>query len=119
MWLFFWICFALVAEPFNPHPQGAHVPVSPITVWGYSIGLVDQLEDYLFVKVVFTLEMPSALLVGLVRNLFFKNVTRDWMFAGIDLGAYVIILTMIVSFLQWYAIGRTLKLLILVLKRAR
>lgn len=106
VWVYFWISFALYAEPYDPHPQGAHFPLSPVTFWGYSMGLTTRVFDYPFGRAMFWLQLPSVLLVGFFKNLFFGHVTQDWTYAGIDIGGYTFIALMVVSFLQWYAVGR-------------
>lgn len=111
-WVYFWISFLLHARPYTPTPEGFHAPLSPVTVFGYSIGLLNQLSEYFFMNVTLIAEFPSFLLAGALRVVLFPEVTRDWSFAGTDLGGYFILAVMLLSFLQWYCIGRVLAWLI-------
>jgi hypothetical protein len=119
-WLYFWISFALAAEPYDPHPQGAHFPTNPLTVWGYSIGLVERLSDHVSWILVMIVQFPSLVAATLFRHVGFviaKHTfdpsspapfpfTQGWTLAGIDTLGWVVITTMLISFLQWYLIGR-------------
>lgn len=106
VWIYFWISFSIYAEPYDPHPQGADFPMSPVTFWGYSMGLTTRVFDYPFGRLMLWIQLPSVLAVGLIMNLLFGQVTQEWTYAGIDVGGYTFIALMFVSFLQWYVVGR-------------
>jgi hypothetical protein len=111
LWLYFWFGFAQAAEPYNPRPFG-HLPLDPYSFWGHAIGLGTSSLSYPFMKVVFWPNLPSFFVVALIRNIFFRNIGSDSIYVGISIGGYFLLLTMMISFAQWYLVGRICKKLL-------
>jgi hypothetical protein len=108
VWIYFWVAFAAAAVPFEPHPEGADVPYSPVTVFGHSIGLTGPLTAYPFFRVVGSIQLPTMAVLGGVRGLVAPKLTRDAGLIGTDLGGFFMLSTMVLSYVQWYLVGRTI-----------
>ena len=104
LWAYFWLAFAYSSQPYDPRPWG-HPPVDPYSFWGHAIGLTKSTLTYPFMKTAFWVEFPSFLSVALARKAFLRGVSGDTFFAGISVGGYELLVTMLLSFLQWYFIA--------------
>lgn len=103
-WIYFWFAFA-GTHP-NDHFWGDH-PVDPYIVLGHAIGLSTNPLSYGFMKAMFWVEFPSFCVATMIQMLLAKvDVTS--LFFGISLNGYRLMVTMLLSFLQWYLIGRFL-----------
>jgi hypothetical protein len=104
LWIFFWISFALASRPFHPNPMG-HPAGTGYTFWGHSIAVVESAFMYPFFKVVMYVEFASFLVITLVVRVFSPHQLLNGFFAGISGGGWLLLATMLLSFLQWYFIG--------------
>jgi hypothetical protein len=104
LWVYFWLAFAHASQPYDPRPLG-HPPVDPYSFRGHAIGLAKSSLTYPFMKAVFWIEFPSLFFVTLLRNSLLPNISSDRFFAGISVGGYMLLVTMLLSFGQWYFIG--------------
>jgi len=105
LWIYFWIGFAHASYSFHPDPMG-HPSGTGYTLWGYSIAVVESSFVYPFFKIMFYAEFPSFALATLVVRLFSPYQLINGFFAGISGAAWMLLAVMLLSFLQWYLIGR-------------
>jgi hypothetical protein len=63
-------------------------------------------------KVAFWVEFPAFLAVALFRKAFLSGVSGDTFFAGVSIGGYELIATMLLSFLQWLIFAWTARKLL-------
>lgn len=105
LWFYFWIAFAHASYPFHPHPLG-HPAGTGYTFWGHSIAVVESAFTYPFFRVMFYVEFPSFLLATLVVGVFSPHHLVNGFFLGISGGGWLLQAVMLISFVQWYAIGR-------------
>jgi len=104
-WLYFFVAFAGAAEPHVSNPAG-HYPVDEYTFWGWSIGLRHSAYLHGFMQGAFWAQLPAALVsYAIIRGLL-HNVTAEATFAGISVQGWRLVLTMMLSFGQWYLVGR-------------
>ena len=103
-WTYFWLAFAYASQPYDPRPWG-YLPVDPYSFGGHAIGLTRSSLTYPFMRVAFWIEFPSFLLVALVRKAFLSGVSGDTFFAGISAGGYALLVTTLLSFIQWYIVA--------------
>jgi hypothetical protein len=108
LWVYLWISFALASEPFRPRPLG-HYPVDPYTYWGHTIGLTRSSLTYPFMKVAFCVESPSFLLVALVQHALPNRIIYERIVGGISMRGHELLIVMLLSFLQWYIVGRVIE----------
>jgi hypothetical protein len=111
LWAYFWLAFAHASQPYDPRPWG-HPPVDPYCFWGHAIGLTTSSLTYPFMKVAFWVEFPAFLAVALFRKAFLSGVSGDTFFAGVSIGGYELIATMLLSFLQWLIFAWTARKLL-------
>ena len=57
----------------------------------------------------FYVEFPSFAVARFGQNLLFPHVTGDAFFAGISEGGWRVLVTALLSFSQWYFIGRVVQ----------
>jgi hypothetical protein len=103
VWVYFWLAFAHVSQPYDPSP-GGHLPVDPASFWGHAIGLSASTLQYPFMKLVFWVDFPSFVLVTLFRRAFLSGVPGTAFFAGVSSGGYGLLAIMFLSFAQWYLV---------------
>ena len=103
-WVFFSLAFAYASQPYDSRPSG-HLPVDPYSFWGHAIGLTRSSLTYPFMKMAFWVEFPSFLVMALARKVLFSRVSGDTFFAGVSVGGYALLLTMFLSFAQWYLVA--------------
>jgi hypothetical protein len=104
LWVYFWMSFLDVAYPFRPNPLG-HPAGTGITFFGRSIAVVESPSRYRFIRIVFWINLPAvASVFPLAHRLF--SYQGFWL--GLSEDAWLLLLVMVISFLQWYAIGRLL-----------
>jgi hypothetical protein len=53
-------------------------------------------------KIALFIEFPSFLFIALFRSAFLSAVGSDTFFAGISVGGYELLATMVLSFAQWW-----------------
>jgi hypothetical protein len=105
VWGYFWIAFAQASEPYNPHPW-TNVPVDLYSFWGHAIGQTQSPYMHPFMNLMFWAEFPSMALVTLIQRVFFSKASADAFLLGISTGGYKLLAIMLLSFLQWYLIGK-------------
>jgi hypothetical protein len=105
LWIYFAAAFAHAAQPYDSRPWG-HPPVEPYSFGGYVVGSTVSIYSYAFMKITYWAELPSFVFVSAVMRLVFGRLASDRIFAGISLPGYKLLAVLIVSFLQWYLIGR-------------
>jgi hypothetical protein len=107
VWLYFFLSFSSVAYPFQRdilgHPSG-----TGYTFWGHSIGLNESASLYRFFEVIFWIEFPSFAAVFPLARRLLPYEFSDGFFLGLSEDAWLLLLVVIVSFFQWYVIGRVL-----------
>ncbi|HJX83832.1 MAG TPA: hypothetical protein VJ723_05775 [Candidatus Angelobacter sp.] len=64
---------------------------------------------YPFMSVIFWLGFPSFLLVTLIQRAFFAKASGDAFFLGVSTGGYKLLAIMVLSFLQWYLLGKAIQ----------
>jgi hypothetical protein len=105
LWVYFWIAFAQASQPYDPRPWG-HNPVDVYCFGGHAIGLTKSAFMYPFMELIRWIEFPSFLLVTLIQWAFFSRVSADQFLLGISTGGYKLLVIMVLSFLQWYLVGK-------------
>jgi hypothetical protein len=108
LWIYFWIGFARASYPYEPNPLG-HVSGTGFTFWGHAIAVAESGFKYKFFKTTYYVELPSVLLVTLFARIFDPHLVSPLFFGGISMGGWIIIATMMLSFFQWYFIGRAIQ----------
>jgi hypothetical protein len=108
LWIYFWIAFAQASQPYDPRPWG-HLPVDVYCLWGHAIGLTRPAFMSPFMELIRWIEFPSFVLVTLIRKAFFSGVSADEFLLGISTGGYKLLVIMLLSFLQWYLIGKSIQ----------
>jgi hypothetical protein len=100
-WVYFWVAFFLAAQPYDPRPLG-HLPLGPCSIGGRAIGLTTPSLSYPFMQAALWIQFPSFLIASLGQ----RALSNDLLFfAGISIGGYKLLVTMLLSFLQWYLIS--------------
>jgi hypothetical protein len=105
LWIYFWIAFARESYPFRHDPLG-HAAGTGYTFWGHSVAVVESGFVHPFFRIVFYLEFPSFALATLVVRVFSPHQLINGFFAGISGAGWLLLAVMLLSFLQWYMIGR-------------
>ena len=104
-WVFFWVDFSRRLVPYREHPP-AFEEVLPVFVFGGKALPPEQMRApslWLMQRV----QMPSFLAVRpVVHKLNQKPSTWEKTFWGISPWGYLLIAVMLLSFLQWYLVGR-------------
>lgn len=108
LWIYFWIGFIHVSQPYDPRPWG-HAPIEPYSFAGHAVGLTTSTFSYTFMKVVYWAEFPSFVFVSVLMRILFGRLPSDRFFAGISVGGYKLLAVMMVSFFQWYWVGWTIQ----------
>lgn len=108
LWVYFWIAFAQASEPYNPH-HWIHFPVDLYSFWGHAIGQTQSSSLHPFMNLMFWAEFPSLALVTLIQRVFFSKVSAEEILLGISTGGYKLLAIMVLSFLQWYLIGKAIQ----------
>jgi hypothetical protein len=103
-WIYFAISFAQASYPFKRDPWG-HPAGAGYTFLGHSIGVVESPFAHPFYQAMFWIEFPSFALARLGQNVIFPHF-EDQFFAGISDGGWRLISIAVISFLQWYLVGR-------------
>jgi hypothetical protein len=110
--LFFWIYFAIAfsnasyrftRDVWNYDPIAAP---AGFTFFGHSIGIRESAFQHGFFRTMFCVEFPSFAVARLGQNLFFPHVAGNAFFAGISEGGWRLLVVALLSFVQWYFIGR-------------
>ena len=107
-WIYFAVSFAHASYPFKRDPLG-HPAGAGYTFLGHSIGVVESPFSHLFYQAMFWVEFPSFATARLCQNLLFPHVTGDQFFAGISEGGWRVLATALMSFFQWYIVGRLMQ----------
>ncbi len=108
LWIYFWIAFAQASQPYDPRPWG-HPPVDVYCLWGHAIGLTRSSFMYPFMALIRWIEFPAFLLATLIQWAFFSRVSADQFLLGISTGGYKLLVIMVLSFLQWYVVGKAIQ----------
>src|SRR6266404_2529231 len=108
LWVYFWIAFVQASQPYDPRPWG-HSPVDVYCLWGHAIGLTRSAFLYPFMGLIRWIEFPSFLLVTLIQGVFFSRVSADQFLLGVSTGGYKLLVIMVLSFLQWYLVGKAIQ----------
>jgi len=106
VWVYFWIAFALAAEPYDAAPWG-HPPIDVYSFWGYAIGLTHSAFMYPFMKVVAWVEFPSFAIATLGQKVL--KISTDRFLLGISANGYRLLATMLLSFAQWFLLGKVMQ----------
>ena len=104
LWIYFWIAFAQESYPFQPDPLG-HPAGTGYTFWGHSIAVVESGLEHPFFTAVFYPEFPSFALATVTVQAFSRHLLINGFFIGISGGGWLLLGVMVLSFLQWYAVG--------------
>ena len=104
LWVYFWISFAQASYVFRPDPLG-HPAGTGYTFWGHAVGVVESGLVYPFFRIVFYVEFPSFIVAVLIERVFDPQLTSHRFLAGISVGGWSLVETMLLSFIQWYLIG--------------
>jgi hypothetical protein len=108
LWVYFWIAFVQASQPYDPRPWG-HSPVDVYCLWGHAIGLTRSAFLYPFMGLIRWIEFPSLLLATISQRLFFSKVSADQFLLGVSIGGYKLLVIMVLSFLQWYLVGKGIR----------
>lgn len=103
LWVYFAIAFSHASYAYRPDLQGDPNGTG-YTFWGHSIGLVESGLVYPFYRVMYYVEFPSFIVAVFVIKIFDPNLAGNWFFLGISEGGWILVATMLLSFLQWYLI---------------
>lgn len=113
-WLVFSILFAVGSYPYQPHrPRFEEISAAYI-FFGRTLKLLDTGTRVglspLFLRVTYFVQWPSAYSA---RPFFWyfnrHNISVDQQYFGISVGGYFLLLVCLLSFLQWYLMGRTVQ----------
>ena len=115
VWVYFAVSFWHASYAYQPDLQG-DINGTGYTFWGYSIGLVESGLVYPFYRIIYFIQFPSFIVSVIVAKIFDPNLTGNWFFLGISEGGWILIGTMLLSFIQWllvsylirYIFGRTI-----------
>ena len=103
VWIYFALAFMYVSYPYQPdllgEPNG-----TGYTFGGHSIALVESGFVYPFFKIIIYIEFPSFIVSTSFVKIFDPKLTGNWFFLGISEGGWILIGTMLLSFLQWYLV---------------
>jgi hypothetical protein len=105
IWIHFWITFEYTSYPYRPDPLG-HPAGTGYTFWGHSIAVVESGFAYSFFKIVFCSELPSFVSAILITRVFDPRLASRSFWFGISEGGWILLGAMLLSFFQWYLIGR-------------
>src|SRR5882724_11048502 len=105
VWIYFWIGFAYASYPYQPLGRNGHPSGSGFTFWHNSIGLGESGLTYLFFRIVHSIELPSFIATFLCFRIFDPPFAAEGFFLGLSEGGWYLIVTMMVSFCQWYFVG--------------
>lgn len=117
-WLFFAVNFALVNKPYKPHVKHFEEESPPYIYWGHALPFEQFTAP--FVRAAHLVEMPSFYAAA-PFNLYcsYRGIFVDNLYFGISEGGYYLILVCLISFLQWYLVGRLAQFFLRVLNRRR
>jgi hypothetical protein len=131
-WVYFWIFFMAVSQRPEDRFLIDH-PYDPYILWGHAIGWVGYPLALPFMKIMVCVELPSFFLATIIQNLLtgepkgrllvgvlgyfgdklfpgsYPNTSGGIVFHGISINGYRLLATMLLSFLQWYFIGRVFR----------
>lgn len=105
LWVYFWIAFAQASYPFHLDPLG-HPAAAGYTFWGHSIAVVESRFTHPFFRIVFYVEFPSFLAGTLAVRVFSPHMLLNGFFIGISEEGWLLVAIMLLSFLQWYLVGK-------------
>jgi hypothetical protein len=137
-WVYFWVCFAAASRPNNGHFCLDHC-LDPYVFFGYGIGLNFNPLALPFMKLMVCVQLPSffiatvlqhvlpgqhsaGLLSGALGSFGYNLFPEDYagfggrLFLGVSINGYRLVVTMLLSFVQWLLVARFLSWLILKLK---
>jgi hypothetical protein len=129
-WAYFWVCFVAASRPNNGHFCIDHC-LDPYIFFGYGIGLNYNPLAYPFMKLMIAIQLPSFFVSTVLQNLvpaqhasgllagslgdfgyrLFPNIPNGFggeLFLGISLNGYRLIVTMLLSFVQWLLVATLL-----------
>src|SRR5262245_10134605 len=106
LWIYFWISFATVAYPFRKDPLG-HPAGTGFTFWSHSIAVTESPFVHPFFKVAFVVNFPCF---AIVLPSGHALLPADVFFIGISEDGWLLLIVMVASFVQWYAIASFLQL---------
>jgi hypothetical protein len=104
IWIYFVVGFVHASYPYEPihwgHPSG-----TGFTFWGHSIALGEPGAVHPFFRLMFFAELPSFALAWFAARVFDPHLVSPAFFLGVSEGGWILIVTMLLSFFQWYLIG--------------
>ena len=137
-WVYFWTHFAAASLPNNGHFCLDHC-LDPYVFFGYGIGLNYNPLALPFMKLMVCIQLPSFFLATVLQHLLpaqhsagflsgalgklgYSLFPEDYagfggrLFLGVSINGYRLVVTMLLSFVQWLLVARFLSWLILKLK---
>jgi hypothetical protein len=122
-WVCFWVYFILAAKVDDPkfcmdhcHPAYAY--------WGHGVGYNANPFSLAFMRAMAYLQFPSFIVTKLAENVLTReplagafnqgipNLSGGIVFLGISFDGYQLLLTMLLSFVQWILVAKILSWLI-------
>lgn len=110
LWIYFWIAFVQVSYPFRPDPLG-HPTGSGYTFWGHSIAVAESPLVHPFFRAVFYPGFPSFALATWIAQVFSPHLLLNGFFAGISGAGWLLLGIMLLTFIQWFLVGRLVTML--------
>jgi hypothetical protein len=127
-WAYFWVCFAAASRPNDGHFCMDNC-LDPYVFFGYGIGLNFNPFAYPFMKLMVFVQLPSFFIATVLQNLLpgqhasglfagalgdygykvFPNVPNGFggeLFLGVSLNGYRLVVTMLLSFIQWVLVAQ-------------
>jgi hypothetical protein len=133
-WTYFWISFRIVSTPYERKfcIDGCF---DPYVLWHHAIGLGSNPLILPFMRTMIWVEFPSFCVATILQNLLtgepvrrlligmfgdvglsvfsgYPNQSGGVIFLGISVNGYRLLLTMLLSFLQWLVIAKCVSILI-------
>jgi hypothetical protein len=110
-WILFWIVFFFAACPYQSEPTGEY-DKTIVTVIGRSVTLEESKSVNSFWNSGIVLEFPSFMVASLIARMIDPQFAGDNVFMKTSESAWIVILAMCLSFLQWYFVGSLIQYLV-------
>lgn len=106
LWVLMWVTLLLHARRYSYNGEPIEGPYPWQVVFGWALSPTLDPMRYLGYRLVFIANFPSYLVTKICFNVAFHGQRSPVQYLGTTVGGYELLAWMILSFVQWYAIGR-------------